>query len=91
MYNITDYSYMQARRLGVQIKLSTNKKKKIDVFNDGKKVASIGAMGMYDYPSYIKDLGKEFADRRRAAYKKRHEKYRHIVGSNSYYSDQILW
>ena len=28
MYNITDYSYRQAKALGVEIRPSTNKKKK---------------------------------------------------------------
>ena len=43
MYEITSYSKQQAQRLGVTIKPSTNKKKKIDVFKDGDKIASIGA------------------------------------------------
>lgn len=91
MYEITKYSYQQAKRLGVTIKPSTNKKKKIDVYKDGKKIASIGATGYYDYPTYINDLGKEYANMRRQAYKKRHEKDRHVIGSTGYYADQILW
>jgi hypothetical protein len=35
------------------VKNSKNKKKKIDVFKNDKKVASIGAIGYYDYPSYV--------------------------------------
>lgn len=38
MYQITSYSQEQAKRLGVSIKPSTNKKKKIDVFKDGEKI-----------------------------------------------------
>ena len=49
-YKITDYSYNQAKKLNVQIKPSTNKKKKIDVYKDNKKIASIGGIGYYDYP-----------------------------------------
>ena len=39
-----------------------------------KKVASIGAIGYGDFPTFKKTKGKEFADKRRIAYKKRHEK-----------------
>jgi len=91
MYEITDYSYQQAKRLGVDIKPSSQKNKKIDVYKDGHKIATIGSMGYYDYPSYIKYLGKDYADSRRLAYKQRHVKDRHIVGSNGWFADKILW
>lgn len=91
-YIITDYSYRQAKRLGLTIKPSTNKNKKIDVFDkSGKRLVSIGALGMNDYPTYLKTRGKEFADNRRRLYKIRHDKTRHKAGSPSYYADQILW
>ena len=91
MYEITSYSQQQAKRLGVTIKPSTNKKKKIDVYKDGKKIASIGAIGYGDFGVFLKEKGKEYAEKRREAYKKRHEKDRHIKGTNGYYADQILW
>lgn len=96
MYPITKYSYDQAKKLGVTIKPSKLKNKKIDIFKDGKKIASIGGVkkdGSYykDYPTYIKTEGKEKADKRRKLYKIRHDKTRKIVGSNSYYADKILW
>lgn len=91
MYDITEYSYQQAKRLGVTIKPSTNKKKKIDVFKDGDKIASIGAVGYGDYPTFTKEKGKEFADKKRQLYKKRHEKDRHIKGTPGFFADQILW
>lgn len=91
MYEITSYSQQQAKRLGVIIKPSTNKKKKIDVYKDGKKIASIGAIGYGDFGVFLKTEGKEYAEKRREAYKKRHEKNRHIKGTNGYYADQILW
>lgn len=90
-YKIKKYSYDQAKRLGVTIKPSKTLGKKIDVFKDGKKVATIGAMGYGDYPTFLSKKGKEFATKRRAAYKKRHEKDRNRKGSAGYYSDQILW
>jgi hypothetical protein len=58
MYEITPYSKLKAKELGVQIKKSTNPKKKLDVFKNDKKVASCGAIGYSDYPTYIKTKGK---------------------------------
>ena len=90
-YKILPYSYRQAQALGVQIAPSKDKKKKIDVYRDGKLIASIGAMGYNDYPTYLQTEGEFFANKRRILYKKRHEATRHVVGSPSYYADQILW
>ena len=91
MYDITKYSYDQAKRLSVTITRSLNKNKKLDVFKNGIKIASIGAVGMKDYPTYIKENGVKYANERRRLYKIRHEKTRHKIGSHSYYADQILW
>jgi hypothetical protein len=92
MYSITQYSRDQAKKLGVTIKPSTNKGKKIDVIDkDGKKIASIGALGMGDFPTYMKSKGKEYADERRRLYKIRHAKTMDKVGSASYYAARILW
>ena len=90
MYHITEYSYKQAKILGFQIKPSTNKNKKIDVFKNNVKVASIGAINYKDYPNYLKE-DKELAKQKRHLYKKRHERDRHVIGSNGYYADKILW
>ena len=57
MYTITNYTKQKARRLGVQVKLSKNKKKKLDVFKNGKKIASIGARGYGYYPTFMKTKG----------------------------------
>jgi hypothetical protein len=90
MYKITDYSLLQAKKLGVEIKPSTNKKKKIDVFKHDKKIASVGAAGYGDYPTYLK-TDKTLANKRRELYKARHEKDRHIKGTNGWFADQLLW
>ena len=100
-YSITTYTRNRARQLGVIVKPSTRKGKKIDVFKKVKhkttgeikllKVASIGALGMGDYPTFIKRRGLEFANKRRKAYKSRHQKTRVKVGTPSYYADKILW
>ena len=47
--------------------------------------------GMCDFPSYIKLKGKKYAKTRRRLYKIRHEKDRHVKGSNGYYADKLLW
>ena len=41
MYIITDYTKKKAKELGVDVKKSTNPKKKIDVFKNGEKIASV--------------------------------------------------
>ena len=90
-YKITDYSYNQAKKLNVEIKPSTNKKKKIDVYKNDKKIASIGSISYYDYPTMInkKGLGLEYANQRRKLYKIRHKK--DLNSKNGYYANKILW
>lgn len=91
-YRIKPYSYRRARVLGVTIKPSTVQGKKIDVFNKkGEKLASIGAIGYGDYPTFWAKKGKEFADEKRRLYKMRHEKDRKVRGTAGYYADKILW
>jgi len=84
VYKITEYSKQQAKKLGVEIKVSTNPKKKIDVFKDGKKVASIGAIG---YSDYATTQDKE----RRRLYRIRHSGEEKKIGSPGYYAWKILW
>jgi hypothetical protein len=91
MYQITNYTKEKANELGVKVANSKNPKKKIDVYKDGKKVASIGAIGYNDYPSYIRSHGKEFAEKRRALYKIRHKRDINVVGSNGWYANNLLW
>jgi hypothetical protein len=90
-YKILSYTLKQAIKLRVKVFPSTNPLKKIDVFKDGVKVASVGAIGYLDYPYYIKLHGKGYADERRKLYKMRHAKDRFKVGSNGYYADKLLW
>ena len=91
MYKISEYSKMKASKLGVDIKPSKSKGKKIDVFKDGEKITSIGAKGYKDYPTYVKEKGKSYADERRKLYKERHQKDRTKYGSRGWYADKILW
>lgn len=72
MYVISDYTKQRARELGLQVYPSKNPKKKIDIYKNGKKVGSIGQIGYKDYPTYLKEEGKEVADERRRLYHLRH-------------------
>jgi hypothetical protein len=91
MYEIKPYTEQQAKRLGVTVRPSTNPKKKVDVFEGGKKVASIGAIGFSDYPTYLKEEGKAVADERRRLYHIRHKKDEQKKGSPGYYASRLLW
>lgn len=88
-YSITDYTKTKAKELGVVVKPSTNKKKKIDVFQKGEKIASVGANGMNDYPTWLQLKGKAYADERRRLYKIRHQNDR--FSGNGKWADKLLW
>lgn len=91
-YTIDPQALINAKRLGVEIKKSKSKNKKLDVFSkQGEKLATIGDTRYKDYRSYIKADGKAYADERRRLYQIRHSKTRGKTGSASFYADQILW
>ena len=90
-YKIQPHSYEQANKLGVKIKPSKKKDKKIDVFKNNKLVSSIGQLGYKDYGTYIKEKGKPFADKRRSLYKSRHAKDSSKIGTPGFYANKILW
>lgn len=90
-YNITNYTYQKAKQIGVIVKPSNNRTKKIDVYRRGNKIASVGAYGMNDYPTYIKTKGSKFAKTRRRLYKIRHNKDRKTKWSNGWLADKLLW
>ena len=90
-YKITNYTKQQAKKYGLTVKPSKKKGKKIDVFKNGKKVASVGAIGYGDYPTYKRTKGKKYADQRRKLYKIRHQNNRTKKGTNGWYADKLLW
>jgi|TARA_R110000824_G_scaffold392505_2_gene590962 hypothetical protein len=90
-YTITAYTKRKAKELGVVVKPAKNKSKKLDVYKKEKKVASVGAKGYNDYPTYIKKKGKKYADERRRLYKIRHKKDRTKIGTPGWYADKLLW
>jgi len=95
-YIIKAYTKNQAKKIGVTVKPSVLKGKKIDVFKKGVKVASVGAIGYKDYPTYMElekkgSVSKGTASKRRKLYKLRHKNDRSIKNSKGYYADKLLW
>ena len=89
-YQIKPYSYEQAERIGVIIKPSHNKDKKIDVYKDNEFICSIGDINYNDYPTYLKTKGKAYASERRRLYHSRHRK-ENVPNTKAWYSKTILW
>jgi hypothetical protein len=93
-YRISDYSYRQARKLGVQIKPSRRKGKKIDVLKNGQRLHSIGATGYKDYPTYLSlerkgKVPKGTAAKKRKAYWARSGKPKRYAAG--WYAQRLLW
>lgn len=89
MYQIQPYTTQQAKKLGVTVRPSTNPKKKVDVYEEGKKVASIGDITYKDYPTYLREDGKAIAEERRRLYHLRHGKAQ--KGTPGFYASRLLW
>lgn len=90
MYRIKPYSFRQAQKIGVKIRPSTRPGKKIDVFKNGIKVASIGQRGYLDFPTYLEKYGATIANQRRRLYHIRHRNNK-AAGTPGYYAAKILW
>jgi hypothetical protein len=75
----------------VQVKPSLSTGKKIDVYKDGKKVASVGDLKYSDYPTYIISHGREYADERRRLYRIRHKNDMNVKDSAGFYASRLLW
>lgn len=89
-YKIKRNQIKAAKEIGVTIKPSQVKGKKIAVFKNGEKVADIGAIGYGDYWTYYeKDI--YFAAAKRKAYQARHKGEQNDIGSPGYYAWYILW
>ena len=95
-YKIKPLQFEKAKKLLVEIKPSTRKNKKIDVFKKGEKIASIG--GVYpsgkfygDYATYRQNEGLEVANKKRKSYRARHDGEQKKIGSPGFYSWYILW
>lgn len=95
-YKVSEYTKRQAKQLGVIVLPSKKKGKKIDVYSkDCILIASVGAQGYKDYPTY-KELERKgivaagTAETKRKAYKARHI-YRNRKGTPAFYADKLLW
>ena len=73
-----------AKKLGVEVKSSNVKNKKLDVYKGNKKIASIGDIR---YGDFLQTGDKQ----KQKNYKSRHQKDRTRVGTAGYYADKILW
>ena len=90
-YQIKQYTFDQAKKHGYTVKLSSNRKKKLDVYKGNLKIASIGDREYKDYPTYVQERGLTFANVRRALYHNRHKKDIETKGSNGWLSSILLW
>lgn len=88
---ITPYTRDQAKKFGVMIKVSKNPLKKLDVFKNGVKIASIGQRGAKDYGMYLIEKGEKYANERQRLYRIRHAGEGSKVSSPGYWSWHLLW
>jgi hypothetical protein len=96
MYKIKIRQRENAKRIGVVIRPSATKGKKIDVYKNGFFVASIGDIKYRDYATYLMEEYKGIvtpgeANKRRESYLIRHTQDRMVKGSPGWYAWQILW
>jgi len=95
-YKILPYTYKKLDELNKNIRenitIEPSKKGyyKIDVFNSGSYLFSVGDKRYLSYPEYLKISNKAHADKRKELYYKRHgtsyPKY-----SRGWFSSYLLW
>ena len=90
-YKITKYSFDRAREIGLNIEVSKNKLKKIDVYKDNIFLNSIGDIMYNDYPHYCIIYNKEYADKRKLLYHNRHKKNADVKYSKQWLALNLLW
>jgi predicted nucleic-acid-binding Zn-ribbon protein len=95
-YRILPQQRIAAKKLGVVIMPSKVKDKKIDVYKNGFRVATIGDIRYSDYYNYLKAekkgiFDKGTANERRRLYRARHAGENLERGSAGYYAWYILW
>lgn len=94
-YQITTEIKKKAEAIGVEVKPSTRKGKKLDAYKDGIYQASFGASGYADYHIHKKEHGEAYAQERRRLYLIRHKdeapKTKDGKLTASYLAKKILW
>ena len=101
VYKITEYSQNKIKELNEKLKTdafsiqpSKDKSKKIDVYLFDKVIASIGAIKMSDFPTFLKSDGEEFANKRREAFYARFKRIPNIKDGKiltMFWTRYILW
>lgn len=91
MYTITKHTKDQAKKYNLEVKPSTRKNKKIDVYKNGRYITSVGATGYSDYGTYINTHGINYAKERRRLYRIRHDSDRRVHNSDGWYASVLLW
>jgi len=90
-YKQTKRQLMNDQKLGVMIVPSSNLRKKLDVYRNGRKISEIGATGYLDYDGYIRRNGLDYANDRRRLYRARHWRDINRKGTAGYYANKLLW
>jgi uncharacterized protein with FMN-binding domain len=94
-YKITQEIKAKAKAIGVTVKPSTRKGKKLDAYKDGEYQASFGATGYKDYHIHKAEKGESYANERRRLYHIRHKdeapKMKDGKLTASYLAKKVLW
>ena len=91
MYQISKESYDISKQMGLVIKPSDVKNKKIDVFKNGFKLASMGDSRYLDYHLYKQKNGLDYANQRKKLYVIRHKNDISKIESPGYFAYKLLW
>lgn len=91
MYEISQASYNIAKKMNLVIKKSILINKKIDVYKNGMKIASVGDINYFDYQMYKVNMGITYAKERRRLYMIRHKNDIKKKDSNGYFAFKLLW
>lgn len=93
MYDIKPYTKKKAEEYGVVIFPSDNPKKKLDVYDKQSYlfICRVGDSAYKDYPTYMLEKGKEYAEKRRRLYHIRHKTDEQRRGSPGWFASKLLW
>ena len=90
MYIIQPYSLTRAEQLGVILKPSQNKNRKIDIYDtENNFICSCGDTRYYDFPYYLNRYGLAYAEAKRHLYHIKNKPKR--KNTASYFEKEILW
>ena len=89
-YIISERTKQIAKSLNIDIRPSTKKSKKIDVYTP-QGILSIGSRSYPDYHEYIETKGLAYANKRREMYMKRHQIDINAGKGKGFYSFIFLW